>query len=240
MIGAGRGRTRDARAPCRQRPSRGLPPPAPGRHAGRPDLANDVQDTVLTLKPRKADPEPRTVRIVRAPGSDWVLLTTLLDARTYPARDLADLYHQRWSIEELYKTVRQTLSMEAFHAQGLRGVQQELSAGLTLIALARLMSNDCETLVNGPGHLQRRGGLLANQKNALHAVYDGFEEMLPGFAQSCATFVSAAMARIADCMQRDRIHHSHHRVPRKPIGKWKPPKPARSQPEKPCRGHALS
>jgi len=187
-------------------------------------LANDVQDTVLTIKPRKAAPEPRTVRIVRAPGSDWVLLTTLLDARTYPARDLADLYHQRWSIEELYKTVRQTLSMEAFHAQGLRGVQQELSAGMTLIALARLMTNDCERLIND--HRHTRGGLLANQKNALSAVHDGFEAMLLGFATSCAAFVSTAMARIADCMQRDRIHHSYHRYSQKPIGKWKPPKPA--------------
>ena len=185
-------------------------------------LASNIQDTHLTLKPRKVDPEPRTVRIVRA--SSWVLLTTLVDARTYPAQGLADLYHQRWSIEELYKTIKQTLSMEAFHAQSLRGVQQELSAGMTLIALARLMTNDCERLIND--HRHTRGGLLANQKNALSAVHDGFEAMLLGFAKSCAAFVSTAMARIADCMQRDRIHHSYHRYSQKPIGKWKPPKPA--------------
>jgi len=185
-------------------------------------LASDIQDTHLTLKPRKVDPEPRTVRIVRA--SSWVLLTTLVDARTYPAQGLADLYHQRWSIEELYKTIKQTLSMEAFHAQSLRGVRQELSAGMTLIALARLMTNDCERLIND--HRHTRGGLLANQKNALSAVHDGFEAMLLGFAKSCAAFVSTAMARIADCMQRDRIHHSYHRYSQKPIGKWKPPKPA--------------
>ena len=121
-------------------------------------LASDIQDTLLTLKPRKVDPEPRTVRIVRAPRSDWVLLTTLLDARTCPAQGLADLYHQRWSIEELYKTIKQTLSMEAFHTQSLRGIEQELSAGLTLIALARLMTNDCERLIND--HRHTRGGLL--------------------------------------------------------------------------------
>ena len=162
-------------------------------------LASDIQDTHLTLKPRKVDPNPRPVRIVRAPRSDWVLLTTLVDVRTYPAQGLADLYHQRWSIEELYKTIKQTLSMEAFHAQSLRGVQQELSAGMTLIALARLMTNDCERLIND--HRHTRGGLLANQKNALSAVHDGFEAMLLGFATSCATFVRTTIARIADCMQ---------------------------------------
>ncbi len=181
-----------------------------------------------------------SVAVRHGAGSDRVPLTTLLDARTYPARALADLHHQRWSIGELGRTVRQTLSMEAFHARSLRGVQQEPCAGLTLIAPARLMPDDRGTPVNGPGHPQGRGGLPAHRKNALHAVYDGSGEMLPGFAQSRASFVSAAMARIADCMRRDRIHHSRHRVPQKPTGKWKPPKPARSQPGKPCRGHALS
>ncbi len=77
-------------------------------------LESTRQDTLLTLKPRTVDPTPRTVRIVRAPNSDGVLLTTLVDSQAYPAQTLADLYHQRGSIEELYKTVKQTLSMEAF------------------------------------------------------------------------------------------------------------------------------
>ncbi len=62
-------------------------------------------------------------------------------------------------------------------ARSLRGVQQEPCAGLTLIAPARLMPDDRGTPVNGPGHPQGRGGLPANRKNALHAVYDGSGEM---------------------------------------------------------------
>ncbi len=50
--------------------------------------------------------------------------------------------------------------------------------------------------------------------------------MLLTFTHSCATFVSNAMARIADCMQPDRTHRAYHRVSQKPIGKWKPPKPS--------------
>ena len=189
-------------------------------------LKSTRQDTLLTLKPRTMDPTPRTVRIVKAPNADGVLLTTLVDSQAYPAQTLADLSHQRWSIEELYKTVKQTLSMEAFHAQSLRGVQQELIAGMTLIALARVMSNDCETLINGSNHRPTRGGLRANQKNALSVVYNGFEEMMLRFTKSCATFVRTTLARIADCMQPNRPHRSTHRFSQKPIGKWKPPKPS--------------
>ena len=42
---------------------------------------------------------------------------------------------------------------------------------MTLIALARLMTNNCERLIND--HRHTRGGLLANQKNALSAVMTG-------------------------------------------------------------------
>jgi len=189
-------------------------------------LTGDVPDRPLTLKPRTGDPTPRTVRIVPGTRSDRVLLTPLLDAPASPAQTLADLDHQRGSIEELDRTIRPTLTMEAFHAPSLRGVQQELIARLTLIARARRMANDCERLINGPGHRQTRGGLRANPKKALSAVHDGVEAMLLGFATSCAAFVSSALARIADCMPADRIHHAWYRVSRKPIGKGKPPKPA--------------
>jgi len=75
-----------------------------------------------------------------------------LDYQTYPARTLAELYYQRWSVEALYKTIKQTLTIEDFHAQSLRGIQQELTAGLTLIALVQLMSIDVEMLITGSNH----------------------------------------------------------------------------------------
>ena len=51
---------------------------------------------------------PCRVRLVKytAGASSFALATTLLDAKAYPARALADLYHGRWSIEELYKISR--------------------------------------------------------------------------------------------------------------------------------------
>ena len=122
-------------------------------------IHSDPHDKQITLTAKKTDAEPRRVRVVKAPRSDWVFVTTLTDAHAYPPQMLADLYHQRWSIEELYKTVKQTLSMEAFHAQSLQGTQQELYAGMTFIAIARLMSNDCEKLINGADSLEKRGGL---------------------------------------------------------------------------------
>ena len=141
------------------------------------------------------------MQVIKAPQSKWILATTLFDTKQYPPSPLTKSYHQFWTVEELYKTIKQTLSLEAFHAQNLAGIQQEVNACITVVALGRLMANDCETLVNGADRLTKRGGLLANQKNVIQAVYDGFEEMILDFSKSCANFVNTAMAGVVDCWQ---------------------------------------
>ena len=89
---------------------------------------------------------PCRVRLVKytAGASSFALATTLLDAKAYPARALADLYHGRWSIEELYKISKQMLTVEYFHSRSERGVKQELFAHFTLIAMTRLFTNHTE------------------------------------------------------------------------------------------------
>jgi len=72
------------------------------------------------------------VRLFKYPGSNRVLMTTLLDANTYTPQKLADLYHQRWSIEEMYKQSKLVLKVGNFHAQNLNGVCQELYASFHL------------------------------------------------------------------------------------------------------------
>ena len=94
---------------------------------------------------------------------------------------------------------------------------------MTVVALGRLMANDCEKLVDSADSLAKIGGLLTNQKNAIPAVYDGFEGMVLGFGRSCANFANTAMARIADCRRYDRVKHAYHRYVQKPIGKRKAP-----------------
>ena len=58
----------------------------------------------------------------------YVLGTTVLDPQRYRVADLADLYHARWGIEEMYKISKQFLEVDQFHGQRERLVKQELYA----------------------------------------------------------------------------------------------------------------
>ena len=54
---------------------------------------------------------------------------------------LADLYHERWSIEELTKTLKHTTTLEHVHGKSERGVRQKLYAHFNLVAMTRLFTN---------------------------------------------------------------------------------------------------
>ena len=59
---------------------------------------------------------PCRLRLVKYTAGEtvFVLGTTLLDRKTYPAQDLRDLYLGRWGIEELYKISKQLMTVQDF------------------------------------------------------------------------------------------------------------------------------
>lgn len=54
------------------------------------------------------------------------LLTTLIDAKKYPAKDLADLYLTRWRIEVNLRHLKRTMGMDRLKCHSVDGVKREL------------------------------------------------------------------------------------------------------------------
>jgi hypothetical protein len=54
------------------------------------------------------------------------LMTTLLDARQYPAAELAELYLARWRVEVNLRHLKQTLGMTSLHCKTVDGVSKEI------------------------------------------------------------------------------------------------------------------
>ena len=116
--------------------------------------------------------EPVAVRLVKstANSADYLLATTLTDTKAYPARDLSELYHMRWSIEEMYKISKNEVGIEDFHSKNENGVKQEIYAHFTHMTLVRQFTNRGEQHLNADrsdGQLQAsfRSGFLALQKH---------------------------------------------------------------------------
>ena len=67
------------------------------------------------------------------------LVTTLLDPDRYPAKDLAALYQQRWTIETNLRHLKTTLHMDVLRCQSVAGVAKELAVYALVYNLVRLV-----------------------------------------------------------------------------------------------------
>jgi Transposase DDE domain len=68
----------------------------------------------------------------------WVtLVTTLTDARRYPAAALARLYERRWQVETDLRHLKQTLGLDVLRCRTVPGVLKELLVFVTVYNLVR-------------------------------------------------------------------------------------------------------
>ena len=82
----------------------------------------------------------RAITILDQSARKHVLLTSLLDTRRYPARDIANCYARRWHIETSYRELKQTMMGMALtlRSRTVEGVYQEIWGTLTAYNLIRL------------------------------------------------------------------------------------------------------
>lgn len=149
----------------------------------------------------------RLIRQITPDGKVRVLMTNLFDTERYPAADFAQLYHQRWRIEEAFKRLKHRLKLE--HVSGLSqlAVRQDFAAKVlcdNLHALACLVARvDHEV----PAHR------IINRSYAITAL----RAVLPGLLLGCAwacPLLHDVISLIATRSHRHRPGRSKPRPPR--------------------------
>jgi hypothetical protein len=175
--------------------------------------------------------EPLPIRLVKyCHGStEYYLGTTLLDSEKYSVEELADVYHARWGIEELYKISKSLIAIEDFHSRSDRGVKQELYAHFTLISLSRFLSNQAEGDINNFTRSKENKQEVAqfdpqikvNFKNCLAVVNRYLDAFVTAASSKLNNLVHAMLAEVRTCKQKFRPNRSYERKSMKPVGKWK-------------------
>lgn len=137
-----------------------------------------VEDHVVTwTKPKRPDwmdeatyarmPAELRVRELRLrveqPGfrvDKLVLVTTMLEAETYPKQELADLFLQRWNIELDLRSIKDVLQMEVLRCKSPEMVEKEIWMHMLAYNLIRgVMARAAEVHAEQPRHLSFKGAL---------------------------------------------------------------------------------
>lgn len=116
--------------------------------------------------------EPMKVRMIRVDlpsGETEVLITSLLDKETYPTEVFADLYHQRWPVEEDYKIMKSRLQVENFTGKALLSVQQDFYAKIFSKNLTSLFIQSTQAAVEDTNK-RRQKTYKVNFTNALSVI----------------------------------------------------------------------
>ena len=155
----------------------------------------------LSSQARKADPSlPKTMtaRLVhyQVPGfKPQRLLTSLLDPVAYPARDVAELYHERWEIELGFaeKKTHMLERREALRSKTPTGTLQELWGVAIAYNVVRLMMTKvAEGKGLPPRRISFRNALLLVRAFALsawHVAPGALPKLLVGLRRDIAQFV---------------------------------------------------
>lgn len=77
------------------------------------------------------DTKPLRLRLIRVEldtGETEILVTSLIDPDLYPVHIFHELYHERWPVEEDYKTVKCWIEIENFSGKSVLSVYQDFHA----------------------------------------------------------------------------------------------------------------
>lgn len=176
-----------------------------GQRLGRDDHG------VVWTKPRQPDwmdeetyqrlPDQITVREVRVrvtvPGfrsETIIVVTTLLDAETYSASDLAQLYHARWHAELDLRSLKQVLQMDVLRCETPEMVRKEIWVHLLAYNLIRKVMADAA----------QKHGILPREisfKTALESLL----AFTPSLAMMSPTQAETYYAHLLDALARHRV-----------------------------------
>ena len=90
----------------------------------------------------------RLVRVDLPSGTTEILITSLIDEEVYPSHIFADLYHQRWGIEEDYKVMKSRLNIENFSGMSVEAILQDIHAKTLTKNLASIAIFEAEKITN--------------------------------------------------------------------------------------------
>ncbi len=82
-------------------------------------------------------------------ASSFYIVTTLTDSEVYSAKDIADLYFQRWDVELFFRDIKTTMGMDILRCLTPEMVKKEIIMHLIVYNCIRLLMVEASEKTNG-------------------------------------------------------------------------------------------
>ena len=128
----------------------------------------------LDIKPLKL----RLIRIDLPTGETEILITSLLDKDLYPYDIFVELYHERWFVEEDYKTIKCWVEVENFTGKTPLSVYQDFHARVFSKNLTQALSFPAQEIIQQDDKMRKYSyqinfaQALASVKNTIVLLFN--------------------------------------------------------------------
>jgi hypothetical protein len=148
----------------------------------------------------------------------WRLVTSLLDHTRYPARELVDLYHERWQAETTYFSIKATmLDGRVLRSRSVPGIEQEVYALLT--AYQALIRAAADAAATRPGLDMDRISFTILIEAAADTVTNATGVLPAGPAELIGAIGQAVLGDLLPAWRRPRVKA---RTRKNPTSKYGP------------------
>lgn len=190
-------------------------------------LESGLKEQIVDLKPTaKAasecidmglDSDPIAIRLLRielSSGETEVLITSLTDSTRYHFDLFAELYHQRWFVEEDYKTFKLPLELENFTGKTVHSIYQDCYAQLLSKNITSFLSFEARRKIKRSGIK----GKYVHQINFTYALSKTKEVMARLFHSTMADLeellktLDALYYKITEPIRPGRSYPRNHRI----------------------------
>ena len=163
------------------------------------------------------DKDPMTMRLLRielSSGETEVLATSLTDSTRYHYDLFAELYHQRWFIEEDYKTVKIPLEVENFSGKTVHSIYQDCYAQILAKNIVSILSFEARTQIKQAGKKDK----YVHQINFTYALSKTKEVMARLFHSTKADLeellktLDTLFLKITEPIRPGRSYPRNHRI----------------------------
>ena len=105
--------------------------------------------------------------IVDQPGfrtKGFYIVTTLLDAETYPAAELAEAYFRRWDVELFFRDIKTTMDMDVLRCKSPEMVRKEIAMHMIVYNCIRALIAEAVSVGGKVRRISFKGALQAVRK----------------------------------------------------------------------------
>ena len=133
----------------------------------------------ITSRKKGQDTKPlkvRATKIILPSGEVEVIISSLLDMKTFTHIDINELYQLRWNIEEGYKKLKPKMKLEQFGCKKTEGIYQEFYSHIFMMNLTTLIGSIAQESITRKTE-KRKHKYKYNWANAYKFIKDSWLDL---------------------------------------------------------------